>query len=143
MENPRANNAEHLLAILLKTSGTVMGLAIFAVVMPRHWMAATHEWLGLGGFPDGPIVDYLARTLSAMYAFYGGLLWICSLDVRRFAAIITYSAVAGVVFAVAVFVIDVRIGMPPSWTACEAPIVLLLSLGVLALRHWASTESRR
>ena len=38
--------------------------ALVPVVMPWSWMAATHRWLGLGEMPSGPIVEYLARSLS-------------------------------------------------------------------------------
>ena len=37
-------------------------------------MAACHEAMGLGPFPDAPIVEYLARSVSAYYAMLGGLL---------------------------------------------------------------------
>jgi hypothetical protein len=40
---------------------------LIPVVMPWSRMAATHHWLGLGGMPTGPIVQNLARSLSAFY----------------------------------------------------------------------------
>ena len=38
------------------------------------WIAASHEWLGMGDYPDRPIVDYLARSLSLFYGLVGLLL---------------------------------------------------------------------
>jgi hypothetical protein len=39
--------------------------ALVPVVMSWSWMAATYRWLGLGEMPSGPIVEYLARSLSS------------------------------------------------------------------------------
>ena len=36
-------------------------LAFGAVVMPRAWMEASHEWLGLGMMPDGPVINFMIR----------------------------------------------------------------------------------
>lgn len=119
--------------MFLRIYGTVAGLAIFAVFMPRAWMAATHEMIGLGKFPDGAIVDYLARSVSALYAFHGGLLWLLARDVRRYATIIAYVAAAGIAFSVFVLLLDVSLGLPVWWILGEGPCVLAISLIVLAL----------
>ncbi|MCX6898217.1 MAG: hypothetical protein NT105_05910 [Verrucomicrobia bacterium] len=122
-----------MLGVFLRIYGTVAGLAIFAVFMPRAWMAATHEMIGLGKFPDGAIVDYLARSVSALYAFHGGLLWLLARDVRRHAAIIAYVAVAGIAFSVFILALDVSLGLPVWWILGEGPSVFVISLVVLAL----------
>ena len=44
--------------------------ALFAVFLPVRWMAETHEWLGLGEFPESPLVDYLTRSASLLYAWH-------------------------------------------------------------------------
>ena len=122
-----------MLRVFLRIYGIVAGLAILAVFMPRAWMAATHEMIGLGKFPDGAIVDYLARSVSALYAFHGGLLWILARDVRRYATIIAYVAVAGIAFSVFILALDVSLGLPVWWILGEGPCVLVISLVVLAL----------
>ncbi|OHE80148.1 MAG: hypothetical protein A2107_15030 [Verrucomicrobia bacterium GWF2_62_7] len=122
-----------MLGVFLRIYGTVAGLAIFAVFMPRAWMAATHEMIGLGKFPDGAIVDYLARSVSALYAFHGGLLWILARDVRRYATIIAYVAAAGIAFSVFILALDVSLGLPVWWILGEGPSVFVISLVVLAL----------
>lgn len=129
------NRAERLLKLVLRLTGALCLLALVAVAMPRRWMAVTHDWLGLGRFPEGPIVEYLARSLSAFYAMLGGLLWLVASDVRRYAGAITYAAVAGIVFAVMILVVDVSIGMPLHWTLQEGPYVLLVSVAVLLLQR--------
>ena len=63
--------AERTLTWLLWILGVMMLTALFAVVMPTDWMAATHAWLGLGTFPEAPITEYMARSLSMMYGLHG------------------------------------------------------------------------
>src|SRR2546422_10765302 len=64
---------ESYLKLLLQTFGAVTVIALFPFVMPRSWMAVVHEWLGMGVLPDNPVVEYLARTTSALYGLLGGL----------------------------------------------------------------------
>jgi hypothetical protein len=122
-----------MLRLFLRVYGVVAGLAIFAVFMPRAWMATTHELIGLGKFPDGVIVDYLARSVSALYAVHGGLLWLLARDVRRYEAIIVYIAAAGMAFSVFVLVLDANLGLPVWWTLGEGPSVLVISVVILVL----------
>lgn len=126
-------NAERLLKFLLRATGIAMILGAGGVLMPRSWMAATHEWLGLGEFPDGVIVDYLARSLSALYAMGGGLVVLVAGDVRRHARVITYLAVIGIVFAVAISIINFLIGLPNYWTVGEFLSLFPLCVVVLVL----------
>jgi hypothetical protein len=122
-----------MLRVFLRVYGVVAGLAIFAVFMPRAWMAATHEAIGLGKFPDGVIIDYLARSISALYAIHGGLLWLLARDVRRYEAIIVYIAAAGVAFSVFILALDASLGLPIWWILGEGPSVLVISLVILTL----------
>jgi hypothetical protein len=87
----------------------------------------------LGKFPDGVIVDYLARSVSALYAVHGGLLWLLARDVRRYEAIIVYIAAAGMAFSVFVLVLDANLGLPVWWTLGEGPSVLVISVVILVL----------
>ena len=61
------------LVIILRFFGVLGCTAVFVIVMPTRWMAAVHEWLGLGEFPDAPITQHLTRSISALYAVFGGL----------------------------------------------------------------------
>jgi surface polysaccharide O-acyltransferase-like enzyme len=128
------------LVLLMRIVGSVTLLATVAVFMPRSWMAACHAWLGMGAFPDAPVVEYLARSLSAFYAVLGGLLWVASADPRRHSRVITYLALTGVVFAALIFLIDLQIGLPAFWTWCEGPIVLILGVAILWLQRKARPE---
>ena len=133
------NARERALILLLRVSGGVMLLALFAIVLPTQWMAATHRWLGLGEFPASPLVDYLTRSASALYAIYGGLLVLLARDVRRFAPVIVYLAVTGLAFGVVMIGVDFAAGMPRYWSVGEGPLVLVLSSVIL----WLARGIRR
>ena len=61
-----ADTRQTLLRVLLRLGGCLLLTAFVAVLLPVSWMAATHEWLGLGEFPRAPVVDYLARSVAAL-----------------------------------------------------------------------------
>jgi len=129
----RTTAHETALIWLLRIGGVMTLLAFGAVFLPVDWMAATHAWLGLGEFPRSPIVDYLTRSISALYAFHGGLLLLVSWDVRRHARVVAYVAVASIVFGVLLFGIDLHAGLPLRWVVCEGPPVVLVGVAILYL----------
>jgi hypothetical protein len=120
-----------LLVYLLRIAGIILCLAVFAIFLPPAWMAAGHRLLGLGEFPDAPIVDYLARSVSILYAVHGGALLLLSTDIRRFAPLIRYFAIMDLVFGTLMIGIDLFAGLPLFWTLQEGPPVMLK--GVLTL----------
>lgn len=122
-----------LLIILLRVVGVLSCTAIVATVMPTSWIVATNDWLGLGAFPDAPITQYLARSISALYAVFGALLIIVSTDVRRYAPIISFFAYACLVFGAVLTCIDALIGMPRRWTLLEGPSTFVLGVVILLL----------
>ena len=128
---------ERILKIWLRIAGTGPALAIIAVVMPTSWMDYCAGLMELEGLPHVPIFEYLARSLSAFYAMMGGLLWLASFDVRRYAGLVTYLAVGGIVFAPAIFIIDLSVGMPRQWSYHEGPVVLAISVATLVLQALA------
>ncbi len=121
-----------MLVVLLRVWGTMGLLALFAALMPLSWMGTVHEWMGLGEFPASPIVEYLTRSVSVLYACFGGLLLIVSRDVRRNRVTVTYMAAMAIVFGIAVLGIDIYAGLPLSWVLGEGPPTILL--GVILLR---------
>jgi hypothetical protein len=126
---------ETLLRLVLAVTGLGCLLAVFPAVMPLSWMAATHRWLGLGPMPQGPVVEYLARSLCAFYAFLGALLVLLATDVRRYARIITFTAIAAALFSVFIFVVDLAGGLPLWWTLGESLATLAVAIAVLVLQH--------
>ena len=128
-------NAEKKLVILLRAIAVAASLAVVPVFMPHAWMNACHGWLGLGALPETPIIAYLTRSLSAMYVFHGGLLWIASQDVRRHAAIVAYVAMALTIFGVVMLWIDIRARLPWFWIVGEGPLTMALGAAMLVAQR--------
>ena len=114
-------NRRVLLVWLLRFSAAVLLLAFPAVFLPSDWMAATHRALGMGELPRMPVVDYLARSIAALYGFHGVLVLIVSRDVVRYAPIVRYIAAMDIVFGLTMIGIDLQAGMPAMWTMIEGP----------------------
>ncbi len=128
-----------VLIILLRVGGVAACTAIIPSVMPTTWIAATHRWLGLGDFPDAPITLYLARSLSAFYAIFGGLALLVSTDVLRYAPIIHFFAYVTIGFGLLITGIDSIAGMPTYWTLFEGPTTFILGVVILLLGPGSST----
>ena len=125
------NWQERVLVILLRIGGVMTILAFPTIFLPVSWMAATHAWLGMGEFPRTPIVDYLARSIAALYGFHGVLLLIISTNVRRFRPLVVYAGCMNLVLGPLMLGIDLHAGMPWYWTAVEGPP--LIAMGGLLL----------
>jgi len=126
-------NSLRLLVLLLRIGGAVTCAAFFAVFLPVEWMAATHRWLGLGEFPRAPVVDYLARSIAALYGFHGVLLFIVARNPVQYRTIVQFIGVMNIVFGLLLTAIDVNAGMPAHWTLAEGPPIILFGLIVLYL----------
>ena len=122
-----------LLVVLLRLGGFVTSAAFLAVFLPVDWMAATHQRLGLGEFPRAPVVDYLARSIAALYGFHGVLLLIIARDPARYRTIVQYAGVMNIVFGLLITAIDVNAGMPSYWTLAEGPPIIAFGAVVLYL----------
>jgi hypothetical protein len=120
------------LVILLRLGGTILVTAFLAMIMPTDWMASTHARLGLGEFPRVPLVDYLTRSVAALYAFHGVLLFALSTDPVRYVRVIRYLGWMNIVFGVALVLIDLHAGLPLWWTLSEGPPVV--ALGVIMVK---------
>jgi len=126
-----------LLRLLTRFAGGVMLLAIPAVFMPTTWMARIHEHLSLGPFPATPLVDYLTRSVAAVYAIHGGLLMLLSRDIVRLSPVIVYLGCTNIAFGCVVTGIGLHANMPLYWILAEGPpvaafgaILLLLARGL-------------
>src|SRR6266487_6162614 len=111
-----------VLVILFRYLLGIGGLfALVPVVMPWSWMAATHRWLGLGEMPTAPVVEYLARSLSAFYAVMGALCLVMAADLERYRPLVRFLGVAFALMSVAPLGVDLAAGMPWWWSASEGP----------------------
>ena len=130
--------ARRLLIVLLRLGAVMTGLAFLTLPMPVATMASVHRWLGLGELPPGPIVEYLARSVSALYGFHGVLLFLLSTNVDRFAPIIRFVAVMNVLFGTILIAIDVNAGLPALWIAFEGPPLVLTGIALWLLNGAAA-----
>jgi hypothetical protein len=138
------NRYERILIWLLRVGGVVMLTALGAVVMPYEWMNVIHQQQGLGQLPHVPIVGYLTRSVSAMYALHGALLLFIATDVRRYLPVLRFLAFAGIVFGVAMLGINYFVGMPVPWMVGEGPSVVVFNGVILWLtgrKRFPSTAS--
>ena len=126
-------NREKVLVLLLRAGALMTGSAFFAIFLPETSMASAHESLGLGEFPAAPLSNYLTRSLSAMYAFHGGLLFVLSLNVRRFKPVVTYVGWATAALGVILLGIDLHAPMPAWWVFAEGPWVIAIGLVIAGL----------
>src|SRR5689334_84418 len=109
-------NKESVQKVLLRLAGAFELLAFIAVVMPRPWMEISHEWLGLGAMPHGPVLMFLIRQASYTYGMHGISLWVLASDVKRFRPLIILNGVAYLLAAPVFCVIDYTAGTPLWWT---------------------------
>jgi hypothetical protein len=127
---------------LLRFTGSVCGLAWIAFVMPLDWMHWWHDSLGLGEMPQAAVVEYLARSTSALCGLYGVvLLWIsCHVeDHIGLLRLLTYS-VAGL--AVVGCLVMWNSGLPLWWLIGDAVANLIVAIGVRLATTGLRSRSR-
>lgn len=127
--------AQRWLVIVLRIAGFSTLAAFPAMLLPADWMASTHAWLGLGEFPRSAVMDYLARSIAALYGFHGALVLLVSTDPIRFRPIVTFIAVMNIVFGSMIIAIDLHAGLPRLWTAFEGPPIIALGLVIALLNR--------
>ena len=135
-------NSDRNLALFLRAVGCLDFLALLAVVMPQHWMELAHRWSGLGAIPREPIVGYLARSASALYALHGAMIVFISFDVARYERLIRFLAVAALVHGAVILGIDVAERMPPLWRFGEGPAFAAAGAIVLWLQSQRGARER-
>jgi hypothetical protein len=128
--------SESWLRLLLRILGWICVPALVPLFMPRNWLDVGHRFLGLGEFPTAPIAEYLARSVCALCAFYGGLLLLLAGDVRRFVSIIRYQAVAIMTLSAVGIFAGVRAGVPAFFVIADALgcWIFLVPILILAAR---------
>src|SRR5258708_7799446 len=136
---PKSQSA---VAIPLRFFGALDSLALLAAVLPQTWMAAAHASLGLGTLADTPLVGYLIRSASALYALHGAAVIFISFDVRRYWRLITFFAVAALVHGAIMFGIDLAVGMPWYWTLFEGPAFAATGVVVLVAQSFVGAPNR-
>lgn len=136
------NSSERWLTYLLRLGGVLTGSAFLAIFLPESWMGSIHRDMGLGEYPAVPITDYLARSLSAMYAFHGGFLLVLSTNVRRYRPIVIFLGWATAVLGALLWGIDLHAPMPRWWTLSEGPWVVLIGFLIVWLCRRVPDQKR-
>jgi hypothetical protein len=121
-EQPAMTKSDRVVVILLRYLLGIPALfALVPVVMPFSWMVATHRWLGIGEMPDGPVVEYLARSVSLFYALFGALCLVLASDLERYRSLVRFLGVAFALMSLVLLGVDLAAGMPWWWSASEGP----------------------
>jgi hypothetical protein len=120
MKLPFSNDAA--LKWLLRLVGGIELCAIPFLLFPFAWMDAVHDRvLGLGALPSAPIVEYMARSLSALYAVHGAVVFRLSFDVERFRPLIGFLGWLHLALGLVVIATDFTAGLPWWWVLGEGP----------------------
>jgi hypothetical protein len=119
-----------MLVALLRLSAAGTMVAFLAMLLPVNWMEATHARIGLGEFPRLPIMQYLTRSIAALYGFHGVFVWMVANDPVRYRPFVWFTATMNIVFGAMVLAIDLYAGMPALWTAIEGPGIMALGVAI-------------
>jgi hypothetical protein len=133
-------NDHRLLVLALRLFALVDLLALGAVAMPREWMEVLHALAGLGEMPEGPLVGYLTRSASVLYAVHGGMILFISFDVKRYWPLIRLLGVVTIIQGCVVFAIDMAVGMSWPWTIVEAPCFIAAGAMVLITQRLVKAD---
>jgi len=134
--------AERLLRWFLWGVGAALVTALPFVFLPRAWHAAIHEeWIGLGPYPEGPIIDYLVRSVSAVYALSGLFCWLVATDLHRYRPMVAFLGATSVAWGVLMTTVDVRLGLPWWWILGEGVAAIVLGVILVAMERWVKSQS--
>ncbi|MEZ6096658.1 MAG: hypothetical protein R3C03_20915 [Pirellulaceae bacterium] len=132
-------NAELLLGRLLVLLGVVLASATIPMIFPVSWMAEIHRSLGLGEFPTDPIVVYLARSTSMLYAFHGCILIYCGLNLMTTRGLVPLIVILHLFSGVFLIWTDVNSPLPWFWILGEGPGIIFGAV-VLGYLYWKSAD---
>ncbi|MBN9120306.1 MAG: hypothetical protein J0I06_14305 [Planctomycetes bacterium] len=119
---------------LLRLIGGVELFAIPFLLFPFSWMNDVHDRvLGLGALPNAPIVEYMARNLSALYAIHGAVVFRLSFDVERFRPLVGFLGRLHIALGAVAVATDLAAGLPLWWVVGEGPGIAAGGAAVLFL----------
>ncbi len=133
------SRAEKTLAALLRFWALILLSALVPVFMPYAWMDKIHRELVDRPLPDVPIVAYLTRSVSALYAYHGVLVLFLSFNVRRYLPVIKCLLVLSGTFGAGMMVLDPLVGLPWYWTLGEGLPVIAWAV----LLYWFAVQAER
>jgi len=125
--------SERALRFLLRATGVAVALRLPFVFLPRRLVAAHIEWHGFGPFPDSPAMDYLLRSISALYVLSGLFCWLVSFDTRRYRSLVLYLGWSSVAFGLLLPAVDLATHSVPAWALAACGLAAAIGVAVLAL----------
>ena len=136
----RPELAKSVLKWLLLVLGAIAASAVVAMVMPFTWMQVGNDWLGLAPLDNTPLIQYLTRSLSAVYALFGVLAIYVAFDVRHYRKLLVLMGWLTAILGVALTAIDFTAGMPVSWSWAEGPPTVVLGVLIVWLARHVSSD---
>ena len=124
---------EQALRFILRMIGGASLFALIFIFVPYEWMNEIHHGIGLGELPEAPVVGYLARSVSAFYALFGGLFLLLSFDVKRHRELISAVGLGTAFLGLTLLFIDWHEGLPFWWKVWEGPFVTVVGLAIFGL----------
>ena len=134
--------ADRVLLYLLRVNAVVLLLAAPCAMLPFEWMDEVHQRLGLGQLTGSPLVRYLTRSLSLLYAMHGAVILTVTLDWARYRSLAPVIAWLHIGFGCAMLVVALDSDLPGWWAAGEGPSLVLYSTVQLVLYRRASRTGR-
>jgi hypothetical protein len=126
-------NPDALAVFLLRFLGSCALFAVVAVLNPMSWMASIHNRLGLGELPTAPIVEYLARSLSAFYFFFGVLTLLAASDIPRYRPVARVLALTFLLTGLLFVWLGLSTEMPGWWPLFQGPPQVVVGAVLLFL----------
>lgn len=138
------SHRERALFWLVLIEGIILLSALPAVVLPTDVMEHVHQAVGMGALPRAPLVEYLTRSASLLYALWGPLYLYLAFDLRRSLPLLRFLGLTKVLFGGGVMAIDLHVGMPWFWTIAEGPVIIAFGLGqfLLARKELANSAEK-
>jgi hypothetical protein len=140
---------EQSLKWLLRLTGVALLMALIFVFCPYTWLQKGHTYMGmdtlhytdpnqvepvtLGEMPYTPLLSYLTRTLSAMYAIVGAIAFYLAYDVKRYLMLVRLLGCIAILGGIGVTILDAVLGLPWLWTALEGPMTIVLGAVLIGL----------
>ena len=128
------------LRVLLWVFGVSGLMAVVPAVMPRSWLVAAVAHAE-PGTPVLLLVEYLARSLSALYCLLGGIMCLCAMDPLRHAPIIRwlggFAALSGTAACILILLAPYQKNVVVWLLAFDAGLIALFGAAVLTMQAMA------